>query len=41
MSNNNNIEKKKNSEINKQIEQKSKEAFLKEFSELDISRCLR
>ena len=39
-SNINNEEEKNNSKIKNQIEQKRKEAFLKEFQELDISRCI-
>ena len=41
MANNyNENEEKKIPEVNKQIDQKRKEAFLKEFIELDISRCI-
>ena len=40
MVNNNDNEEKKIQEVNKQIDQKRKEACLKEFIELDISRCI-
>ena len=40
MTNNNDNEEKKIPEVNRQIDQKRKEAFLKEFIELDISRCI-
>ena len=36
----NNNEEKENSEVNKQIDKKRREAFIKEFIELDISRCI-